>query len=358
MLKQVIASFQRIYPGVTFSLEYVPMDDLLNTYQEDTYLGYGPSLLLGPASWGPGLYNQQLVTDLNPFVPKDFLDKINPAALGSGQYKGALISLPLSQHGTVMFRNTSIITSAPMTFDELESFSLQATHAGIVGSYLERGSFFSAADIMGLGGSLLDQDGYPTFNDSFGLEWLSLLKDYDLAGAVTFNTNRDLDMFKRGKVGIIIDGTWNTGMLASAIGQDNLAIDPWPSYGTGHLSGFVQADSVYLNPNTTGGDQLASLTFMGYLLDPNVQKMLAEVGHIPSVTAAQPRDPLLQQAMAAFAGGVAYPVNVDDTTLKLYWSELDKVIQQVLINGGDPATALKAASENITVILDNSPNKP
>ena len=54
-------------------------------------------------------------------------------------------------------------------------------------------------------------------HSTINLDWngLSLLTDYDAAGAVTFNTNWDLDMFKRGRVGIIIDGTWNT-----------LAVDP------------------------------------------------------------------------------------------------------------------------------------
>ena len=113
--------------------------------------------------------------------------------------------------------------------------------------------------------------GSPAFNDSFGLEWFSLLTDYDKAGAVTINTNRDLDMFKRGRVGIIIDGSWNISTLAEAIGQENLAIDPWPSYGTGYMSGWVESDSVFLNANTTGNDRYAALAFIGYFLDPNVQ---------------------------------------------------------------------------------------
>ena len=104
------------------------------------------------------------------------------------------------------------------------------------------------------------------------------MQDFDTAGAVTFNTNRDLDMFKRSRVGIIIDGSWNISILTGILGKENLAIDPWPSYGTGNLSGWVEADSVFLNANTTGDNRFASLAFIGYLLDPNVQLRLAEVG--------------------------------------------------------------------------------
>ena len=56
-----------------------------------------------------------------------------------------------------MFRNTAIIDTAPKTFDELNLLSHQVTHGGEVGSYLEIGSFFSTADIIGLGGAVMDE---------------------------------------------------------------------------------------------------------------------------------------------------------------------------------------------------------
>ena len=357
-LQSIIQSFQRIYPDVTFTILYIPLDDLYDKYQESSYHGTGPSLLLGPANWGPGLFDEELVSDLTPYVPPDFLNTINPAALGSGEYHQSLISLPLSQRGMVMFRNTSIIDAAPQTFEELDSSSHLVTHAGIVGSYLERGSQFSAANIIGLGGSLMNEEGYPAFNNQFGLEWFSLLADYDAAGAVTFNTNWDLEMFKRSRVGFIIDGTWNTALLTQIVGVENLAIDPWPTYGTGHMSGWVESDSVFLNTSTTGDNRSASLAFMGYLLDPNVQMHLAEVGHIPSVTATLPRDPLIQQAMKAFSYGSTYPIDVDQSVLKIYQNELDKAIQNVFVNGASPTDALKSANDNIVKQLNDLQNVP
>jgi maltose-binding protein MalE len=357
-LKSIIKSFQRLYPNVTFSLLYVPLDDLFNTYQEDAYLGQGPSLLLGPAKWGSELFDEELITDLNPYVQPSYLSSINPVALSSGEYHKSLISLPLSQYGLVMFRNTAIISTAPKTFDELDVLSHQVTHGGVVGSYLERGSYYSAANIISLGGRLMDEDKNPAFNDPFGLEWFNQLTAYDDAGAVTFNTNRDLDMFKRGRVGIIIDGSWNISMLAQAIGADNLAIDPWPTYDSGHMSGWVESDSIFLNSNTTGDNGFAALTFIAYLLDPNVQMRLAEVGHIPSVSSTQPRDPLIRQAMEAFSYGVPYPITVDESVLNLYWKELDMAIWKVFMSGISPSNALKAASDNLVSLLRNTENAP
>jgi maltose-binding protein MalE len=352
VLQSIIQSFQRLYPDVTFNLRYIPQDDLFNTYYEAAYLGQGPSLLLGPSSWGPQLFDEDLVANLDPYIPENYLTSISPPALSSGKYKNSLISLPLSQHGLLMFRNSSIIAEAPGSMEELNSLAHQTTHGGVVGSYLERGATISSADIIGLGGRIMDEDGYPAFNDQYGLEWLDLLAAYDEAGAVTFNTNRDQDMFKRGRVGLIIDGSWNIPILSQAIGTDNLAIDPWLSYGTGHLAGWVEADSIYLNANSIEKDRFASLSFMGYLLDPNVQIRLAEVGHIPVVITTQPRDRLMQQAMQAFIDGVPYPIAIESSILNIYWSELDKAIKDVFEHGVDPADALQTAAENISQDLD------
>jgi ABC-type glycerol-3-phosphate transport system substrate-binding protein len=357
-LQAIILSFQRLYPEVTFRLLYVPKDDLFNSFFNAAYLGQGPSLLLGPSKWGPDLFNEYLITDLEPYVQVNFLESINPSALASGVYNDSLISLPLSQHGLLMFRNTSVISTPPVSFDELEASSLKSTHGGIVGSYLERGSFFSSPAIIGLGGQVMDKDGYPAFNDQFGLEWFDLLEAFDDAGAVTFNTNWDLERFKQARVGIIIDGSWNISMLAQSIGADNLAIDPWPSSGTGHMSGWVETDNIFLNANTTGNNRFAALSFMGYLLDPNVQMHLAEVGHIPSVITTQPRDDHFKQAMVAFLDGVPYPITETDELLRVYWNELDKAIRDVFERGIDPKIALQTADQNIRISLEEMESYP
>jgi maltose-binding protein MalE len=351
-LQGIIQSFQRMYPDVTFSLVYIPLDDLYQSFFEAAYQDQGPSLLLGPSKWGPGLFDEDLVTNLKPYVSASFLESISPVALASAKYKDELVSLPLSQSGLLLFRNSVLISTSPSSFDMLISLSHQATHGGVVGSYLERGSYFSSPAIISLGGRLLDDEGYPAFNDQHGLEWIELLEAYDEAGAVTFNTNWDLEKFKQSRVGMIIDGSWNISMLAQSIGTENLAIDPWPTYGTGSMSGWVETDGIFLNTNCVGNNRFAALAFIGYLLDPNVQMHLAEVGHIPSVITSQPRDVHIKQAMEAFLKGVPYPITQDDMILQVYRYELDKAIRDVFGRGVTPQQALQAAEKNIRKTIE------
>jgi arabinogalactan oligomer/maltooligosaccharide transport system substrate-binding protein len=344
----VISAFQGMFPNIGFDLLYVPPDELKQQYEVAVARGSGPSVLLAPAEWGPDYYEKELVVDFTPYVNPDFLATLNPAGLASGQYQGALISIPYALRGVVLYRNTAIIPQPAATFDELISLAQAATHDGAVGAVLERSLFYSAAHLNGLGGQMMDASGNPAFNNLLGLGWVGLLRSFEQAGVAVFNSNRDVQLFKQGKAGFIIDTSWNRGTLAAAIGAENLAIDPWPTFGNGHLSGFVQADSVYLNPNLAGDSHTAALQFIGYLLAPEVQAVLAEVGHVPSGKTVSVRDPLVQQAMTALAGGTAYPLLPEADA---YWVPLEAALLDIFERGVDPATALQQAYDAVNTRL-------
>jgi maltose-binding protein MalE len=169
-----------------------------------------------------------------------------------------------------MYRNTAIIADAPATFDDLVAAAQAATTDDVVGANLEYGFFFSAAHLHGVGGLLMDEK---------GVEWLNLLNSFKDAGPTEYYTDNDVNLFKAGQAGIIIDGTWNTTGLAEAIGAENLAIDPWPT----PLSGYVQTENIYLNANAEGEDVDVGWAFMEFFLSAEAQAMLTEAGHIPAV---------------------------------------------------------------------------
>jgi ABC-type glycerol-3-phosphate transport system substrate-binding protein len=344
-LDAVIDAFQDFYPGIRFEVTNFPAADLRRRYETAAYNGGGPDLLLAPAEWGPAYYQSGLVRDLSPYTSAEFMAGINPAALNTGWYQGALISLPVSQEGVVLFRNIELISTEAETFDELIAAARGATRAGNLGAYLDRGAFFSAGNLGGLGGTMMDASTNPQFNSPSGLAWLDLMEAYDTAGAVGLNTNRDLELFRDGWIGYIIEGTWQINSLVLALGEENLAIDPWPVFETGHLSGFVQADSVFLNPNTRPGDMYAAMLFMGYLLTPDVQQYLAEIGMIPVSLDADPRRLHISQAATALAGGTAYPPVANPRVLTAYWEGLELAIQAVFSRQIGPQDALISAED-------------
>jgi maltose-binding protein MalE len=344
----IIGAFQHTYPNVGFDLVYVPKDELRDKFASEAYLDGGPSVLLAPAEWGPGFADSQLLVDFSPYVNPDFLAMLNPAALGTGRYQGELISLPHALRGVLLYRNQSIISQPAATFEQLVALCQTVSKVGAVGAAIDRGIYFSGAHLEGLGGRLMDENNNPAFNSDTGTQWISLLKSLDQLGITTFNSNRDRQLFEQGKAGIIFETSGNMQALKQKIGSGNLAIDPWPSYGEGHLSGFVLADSIYLNTNLSGEDLTAALAFTGYFLAPEVQTIMAEVGHIPSGLNVTVRDHLIGQAMAAFANGVTFPVNSE---AQIYWSVLESALLDIFNRGVDPTTALQQAFDVITARL-------
>ena len=178
------------------------------------------------------------------------------------------------------------------------------------------------------------------------------------SAATTLNDELDTSLFKQNRAGYLIDSSWNLAALANAIGKQNLAVDAWPALPGGYLSGYVKAESLYLNVNTAGDsteNHLVTLQFMGYLMTVPVQEFLAEQGFIPSMPAAQPRDPLLAQAHAAFARGTAYPavlLSKDGALRLIYQDILDAALVDVFKNGVAPRVALENALQDIEQRLE------
>jgi maltose-binding protein MalE len=349
-LNNVIASFQEKHPDVQFDILYVPFDDLRGKYETAAATGGGPVVLIGAADWGPALFDAELVADVTGYTTTPFLASINEAALGAVKYKGALVGLPQTIKGVVMYRNTDIIAEAPGTYEDLVTAAQAATDGDIIGANLERGFFFSAAHLDGIGGQVMDKDGNPMFNDEKGVEWMNLVNSFTDAGPAEYNTDNDVNLFKAGKAGVIIDGTWNMAGLAEAIGADKLAIDPWPMIGEeAHMSGYVQTENIYLNSNAENDDATAGWKFMEFFLSPEAQAMLTDVGHIPAVVGVEVNDPLMAQASVAFEGGTAFPVIPE---MGAYWESMENAQRSVFDEGADPADALQMAFDNITAKIE------
>jgi arabinogalactan oligomer / maltooligosaccharide transport system substrate-binding protein len=354
-LKEVLAAFKAANPDIGFSVLYVPFDDLRSKFETATATGGGPDVLIGAADWGPAFYDAALVADLTGLVSEETLAPINPAALAAVQYKDALVGLPETIKGVVSFRNTTIMADAPTSLQDLLDKATAATQGDVVGADIEYGPFFSMANLTGCNGTLMDAAGQPTFNNEAGVCWLNIYLAGQAAGIPgEYYTDNDVNLFKAGKVGYIIDGTWNTSALAEAIGAENLAIDPWPTTDLNHMSGYVQTENIYLNANSEVNSPeaaAAATKFIEFFLSPEAQKLLADptkAAHLPAITGVEVTDPLMSQMVTAFEGGTAFPVIPQ---MNAYWDPMGKALQTVLNEGVDPATALQTAYDEVMAKL-------
>jgi len=350
----IIASFQEIYPGILFDVLYVPPQNLYDRYFLATSEGGGPSILLGTAEWGPQLFDAGLVADLTGRPNPSILERLLPPALGTGQYRGSLISLPYSQRGVVLYRNRQIIPESPETFDDLIRLAQLLTEGDQIGAILERSPYFAGGHLYGFGGSLMDEDNNPMFNTPAGLAWVELLQTFAQAGPPDYFTDNDLDLFRQGRVGFVIDGTWNRYNLAEAIGAAYLEIDPWPVHDHGALAGFVHADNIYLNAKSSEATAGLAWLFIEHMLSEESQALLGSTSLLPVVDITL-ESKLADQALNALAGGVTYPVHPQ---FSVYLDPLDQALRSVFDRGVLPEQALRTAEEAIRTVLQSTSQAP
>lgn len=347
-LQGVINRFKKENPDVTVNLQYVPFDDLYNKYMSAAR-DFRPDLMIGPSEWGPELFDAGLVTDVSTIVRQRFFEKINSSALQAVKYNKAITGLPIAySQGIVIFRNQSILPEAPQTLEEYLEQAKDKTRGDIVGAVLDLGFFQSGAFLKACGGELMDAQGAPQFNNEAGLCWIELLKYIQGYGLpVELNTNVDLERFQSGKVGFIIAGTWEAARLAEAIGEKNLAIDAWPSFENGNLSGFIETESIYLSSQVAPENQEASHALISFFLTKIAQSTLADPktsARIPTHIDIEVQDRLMEETLAAFEGGTPLPAT---PLMYYYWDPLDVTIRSVLLEGQDPEQALEKAANQI-----------
>ncbi len=339
-LTKVTDAFKAQYPDVTFELLFVPDDDLRNKFETAAATGTGPDILVGSDDWGPALYKAQLVADVSDLRTADVEAVVNTAGLDEGAYDGAQVGLPYNLKGVIMYRNASIIPEAPADVADLLTKAEAATSGDVYGAVIELGPFFVFGDLYGQGGQLMTAAGDPAFNSPEGLAWMNMLKDFSELGPVSINSDNDVNLFKEGKVGIIVDGTWNITPLFEAIGED-LVIDPWPS----GMSGFVQTKYLYLNSNSAGASMDAAKAFMSFMLSDEAQTLLVttDSGFIPVLSTVSFDDPLRSAALNTMGGSVPFLVIPE---MGAYWGPMENAIRAV-VDGTDPAEALSAAEEAV-----------
>lgn len=347
-LVDIITTFTNLHPNVYFDVLFIPEEELLPRFVIETLSGGGPTLLLGPQEWGISLYDEGLITSLEGAIDSKLLETINKPVLGSVIFDEMLLGLPFTIQGVVLYRNKEIMTITPGTFEDLIALSQAATQGEILGAVLERGFLYSGGHLEGLGGQLMDANGMPAFNNAKGMEWLQLLRDFELAGPPEYLTDQYIEKFIAGEIGWIIDGTWNMNGYSEALGEENLAIDPWPTYLDHRLSGFVMAENLYLSSLAKSQHKEATLEFMRYLLSPQAQVAFAEKNSIPAILETPGFDsigwPLIHQAMIALAGGANYP---SFPVMDIYNLQLDIAIQAYLEGGTPPEVALQNAHNAI-----------
>jgi ABC-type glycerol-3-phosphate transport system substrate-binding protein len=331
-----IHDFKARHPQVDFDVSYYPTSELRSAFEAEAAAHQGPSVVIGPSTWGPAFMDQGWIRDISPFLLPSQQSSIQPVVWGQVADSTRVLGLPLTLEGNVLYRNTSLVPDPALSVDGLIQATTALKAEQGFGASLDFGFLFSVPQLAACGVALDTQAVLP-FDEAGGECWLGLMQRLGQAGKPVFNSDDDRSRFEAGQSAWLVDSSLEIDNLGQAIGDSNLAIDPWPLDETtgGRLNGYVWSENAYLTTTSSRSDLEASWAFLAYLLAPETQAAMDDVEgarRIPSVVAAPLTDPILTQARQALETGLPRPFPED---LNRLTGPLDTALRLVVGQAGD-----------------------
>jgi arabinogalactan oligomer/maltooligosaccharide transport system substrate-binding protein len=255
-------------------------------------------------------------------------------AINAATVDGKMYEIPESMKAVELFYDKSKITTPPVTIDDWKT---NASKLGWVYGGNGGGAYYLWGLFSTFGGKILADDGKCAATAGGVADALKWLQDMKAAGMHFYQNDNDAkaDLIS-GKIAGFIDGPWQSGDLAKALGA-NLAVVAGPK-GTGDWAPMTAPDGFYINASSANVD-LAKQFALQFLLPANEQ-VFADAGHLPANTTLQPTDPIAQAFSALMPSGFARPTAKE---LNNYWGNFGNALVAAIDKGTDPTTLVADA---------------
>lgn len=249
----MVPEFNKAYPNIKVTIDGVPYVELLAKSMLDAT---GPSptydIIIADDPWVPQLAEVGALMDLKSAEAAGWTDAgydwddFNAAPLAAGEWKGVQYGVPLRSNMLMMFVNKALYEKAgvPVPTPDLtwEQYLEQApklvqdtdgdgkVDAWAIDTYFVREPLTPTIwqTIMNSnGGSLLDENGKPAFNNEIGiaaLETHKKLLEFAPTGAVSHGFSESLQAFRQGLVATMFN--WGSVFKGSAIDEKTTTLKP------------------------------------------------------------------------------------------------------------------------------------
>jgi len=365
-LEKVVATFEAANPGITVKTTRYAYDDFKPALLTALAGGEAPDTARMDIAWVSEFANQEALLQLDGTLP-DF-DKIAagtfPGPLSTNLWEGHYYGLPQNTNTQVLLWNednfkAAGITTPPKTLEEFAEDACKLTdNAQETYGYALGGTYFwaPAPVFYAMGGQIVDDQittatGY--VNSSESVAAFTLLKDLYDQGCISPNLLGGgigtSDGHATGKYAMIIDGPWMVDIYKGTYPDFKVNFAPIPTGPDGANSSVVGGEDVVIFADSEQQD--AAMKWVTFLLSAEVQKTMAQVGVIPTLSSliGDPGLPpyfgvFLEQLKTAKAR-VPHPK----------WSDMDGAInnafQRMLRGEQTPQEALDQAAEEINALL-------
>ena len=366
-LDKVIAAFEAANPGITVEPTRYAYNDYKTALLTAISSGEVPDVARLDIVWVPEFADQGALVQLDGNMPgfEEIIADTFPGPLATNVWQGHYYGLPLDTNTQVLLWNKSVFEAAgvsapPATMEEFAKVActVNRSPSETKYGYAEGGTYFwaPAPIFYAMGGKVTDEKittatGY--INGPESVAAFTMLKDlYDkgcmspnlLGGGIATDAGH-----AEGTYAMIIDGPWMVDIYKNNYPDFQVNFAPIPTGPQGTTSSLVGGEDVVVLEGSKNKD--AAMKWAAYLLSPEAQKMMAEVGQmpvLPSLTgdpAMPPYFAVFQEQLKTAQARVPHPK----------WGDMDNAInnayQRMLKGEQTPQEALDQAAEEINALL-------
>ncbi len=335
-------------PGST--LQVIPFNDgNLNNQLLTANASDLPDIIVD-VGWPLASYaNAGLLQGLDGYIdtsPYDF------AALSAAQAFGSTFGIPLYSGGhTLMVINTSLVSSAPQTFDEVFALAGQFSGSGVNALvYPIDDPNYLLPFAFGFGGEVMDASGSFTLNDAAwasAFEFVQQLSSFVQSGCDIECTNTQ---FLNGQAAMAIT---DDSLLADVLqmGLSNVQVIPFPLLSNSQSPrAFINTEFASITINATDAKFDAALAFLNWVTtNPDVVLNAAsEYGRLPADVSLLSDSTitsnlLLSASLDVYHSGITLPAN---TYISCVWEALESTLNDVLSGSLTPQDAAAQAQQS------------
>lgn len=366
-LDKVIAAFEAENPDITVEPTRYAYSDFKTALLTAISSGEVPDVARLDIAWVSEFADQGALVQLDGNMPgfEEIIADTFPGPLSTNFWKGHYYGLPLDTNTQVLLWNKSVfeeagISAPPATMEEFADIACTVNRTASEDryGYAQGGTYFwaPAPIFYAMGGKVTDEEittatGYVNSPESVAA--FTMLKElYDqscmspnlLGGGIATDAGH-----AEGTYAMIIDGPWMVDIYKNNYPDFEVNFAPIPTGPDGMTSSVVGGEDVVIMEGTA--NQEAAMKWAAYLLSPEAQKMMAEVGQMPTLVSlvGDPAMPsyfnVFQEQLKTAQARVPHP----------RWSDMDNAINnayQRILNGDQtPQEALDQAAEEIDALL-------
>lgn len=352
-LDQLVADFESEHDAQV-KVTYVPKDGFNTKINSSIAVGRNPDVSYLDQPLIPKFAEDGLLLDLTDRVEQD---DFYPGAMETATVDGVVYGVPLSMTTVALFYNTSLVPTAPTTWDEWVASAQDVYVPGQIAAFEGIGAggyagFLFPAFVQSAGGSMVNADQTAaTFGEEPGIEAAELLVELQKYSDQAVRESQNA--FGNGLIAYKVSGPWDIEALETNFPDLGFAIAPIPAKAGEESRSSIGGENLVVYANS--GKQDLAAEFVAYLTSAKGDAVMAGVtgNFAANIDAAEglgyAADPLLGPFATQLQTAVARPTLTD--WLKVNDEVIGAALDDILVAGGDPAEVLPKAEQDADAIL-------